>query len=76
MINYNELRNGQKFYGNGYKKGYEDAKKEFERPKGKWIKDDNGLIGCSHCRIVWLRGMTDFCPNCGADMREEIDNEC
>ena len=32
MTNYNELRDGQEFYGNGYKKGYEDAKKEFERP--------------------------------------------
>lgn len=38
MINYNELRDGQAFYSNGYKKGYEDAKKEFERAKGKWIE--------------------------------------
>lgn len=41
-----------------------------ERPQGEWIKDeDTGLIGCSHCHIVWLRGITAFCPNCGADMR-------
>lgn len=38
MTNYNELRDGQEFYGNGYKKGYEDAKQEFERAKGKWIE--------------------------------------
>ncbi len=30
MTNYNELRKGQEFFANGYKKGYEDAKKEFE----------------------------------------------
>jgi len=30
MTNYNDLRDGQEFYANGYKKGYEDAKKEFE----------------------------------------------
>ena len=32
MTNYNELRDGQEFFANGYKKGYEDAKKEFDRP--------------------------------------------
>ena len=36
MTNYNELRDGQEFYGNGYKKGYEDAKKEYARPQGDW----------------------------------------
>ena len=41
-----------------------------ERHHGEWIKDeDTGLIGCSCCHIVWLRGCTKFCPNCGADMR-------
>lgn len=38
MINYNELRDGQAFYSNGYKKGYEDAKKEYARPKSEWIE--------------------------------------
>lgn len=28
MTNYNDLRDGQAFYANGYKKGYEDAKKD------------------------------------------------
>lgn len=37
MINYNELRDGQEFYANGYKKGYEDAKNEFARLQGEWI---------------------------------------
>lgn len=26
MTGYNELRDGQEFYGNGYKQGYSDAK--------------------------------------------------
>ena len=30
MTNYNELRNGQEFYANGYKQGYEDAIKALE----------------------------------------------
>lgn len=47
-----------------------DAMLEALRPRGEWIKDnDTGLIGCSCCHIVWLRGNTKFCPNCGADMR-------
>ena len=37
------------------------------------IIKDNELIGCSHCHIVWLRGTTAFCPNCGADMRKETE---
>lgn len=30
MTNYNELRDGQEFYTNGYKKGYGDAIKALE----------------------------------------------
>ena len=45
-------------------------RKSLERPHGEWIKEeDTGLVGCSNCHIVWLRGITKFCPNCGADMR-------
>ena len=46
-----------------------------ERPKGKWITrtEDNGVnyrFYCSCCnREVLL--ITEFCPNCGADMRGE-----
>ena len=73
---YNEIRDGQEFYGNGYKKGYEDAKQEFERPKGTWekriIPAPNGKIirfYCSNCEKHNER-WSDFCPNCGADMRD------
>ena len=51
-----------------------------ERTKGKWIHDGydfphgNDWI---HCSICGKKGtnvpadLTNFCPNCGADMREE-----
>lgn len=41
-----------------------------ERTKGKWI-EDSGNIACSHCHIIWLYRKTNYCPNCGADMRGE-----
>lgn len=47
------------------------AIKALEGTQGVWIRDeDTGLIGCSHCHIVWLRGNTTaYCPNCGAKMK-------
>ena len=48
------------------------------RPNGNWIKihplqvDDEGAYMCSCCKVGdWsLKGTENFCPNCGADMRE------
>lgn len=45
-----------------------------ERKKGKW-KEDSGNIACSHCHTIWLYRRTDYCPNCGADMRKEGSND-
>lgn len=55
-----------------------EALREPERKKGKWIiyvismLDGEGCR-CSECGFegapYW-----DYCPNCGADMREESDN--
>lgn len=52
---------------------------ESERPRGDWIVDeDNDILRfmkCSNCGEVaeWLDGgsqfISNFCPNCGADMR-------
>ena len=53
-----------------------------ERKKGKWIEQDDSWDGvyyeCSACGEPWTlidgtpwdNGM-NFCPNCGADMRED-----
>lgn len=58
-----------------------------ERPKGKWISynwNDNGIarwgIKCDKCLKKYKYGGEiwedpNFCPNCGADMREENDEE-
>ena len=78
MINYNELRDGQEFYANGYKKGYEDAKNEFERPHGEWHGnnfDEHSCPLCGHAALYeeepdgYYEVQSNFCPNCGADMR-------
>lgn len=43
-----------------------------ERSKGKWINDGDCYI-CSECQSVygwWADSqVSNFCPNCGADMR-------
>ena len=52
----------------GHQVGYEMAKAKFERPHGKWL-EDSGNIACSQCHTIWLYRRTDYCPNCGADMR-------
>ena len=50
-----------------------------ERKRGKWIDDDkhnhkyHRCSICGHGRFNW--GKDNFCPNCGADMRERKDNE-
>ena len=50
-----------------------------ERKKGKWIiKDDTErfIAQCNCCRYIEdSRRIKNFCPNCGADMRGEQDDE-
>ena len=43
--------------------------------RGHWIKRGYACgeaeFECSHCHeIEWRANETDYCPNCGADMRE------
>lgn len=50
---------------------------ETKRKKGKWILIDTGFYvyaKCSQCgeTLNWRR---NFCPHCGADMREGGENE-
>ena len=47
-----------------------------ERPKGRWLRCENDLY-CSNCKrdAMIRKGLpfqswSNFCPNCGADMRE------
>ena len=49
-----------------------------ERKKGRWLDDqgkekyDGYCAECSACG-GWSEYITDFCPNCGADMRGESE---
>jgi len=56
------------------------------RPKGKWILNDvqygSTSFRCSACNDVTddvptccNKPLFNFCPACGADMREEADND-
>lgn len=41
--------------------------------RGEWVEDDYGFIHCSICGTEWdepEHPKTNFCPSCGADMRE------
>lgn len=61
----------------GYERGKEEA--EAERKRGKWINVNEGkwnvleVLKCSACGEIDNRMYrTDsYCPNCGADMRED-----
>lgn len=55
-----------------YNKGYADGRKEQEPKTGEWIEhfDESGKwYECDQCHTDW-GGAVNFCPNCGADMRE------
>jgi hypothetical protein len=47
-----------------------------ERPKGKWVEKPHvyGVAYCSLCDYELHTNDTNFCPNCGADMRGEQDD--
>ena len=57
---------------NLYLEGYKQGKKHFERPQGEWIR--TALYGktCYECDSCHLHFdiTTNFCPNCGANMRK------
>lgn len=67
-----------------WKLAYERGKAE-ERPQGEWIVDEDAFSKdfrkCSNCNedAEWLEGgcqfLPNFCPNCGAKMTKEAENE-
>ena len=58
----------------------EDAPIIEERKKGRWVDvtnysyDNYGFYKCSDCGHM-TRQRYNFCPRCGADMREEEDDQ-
>ena len=64
-------------YNRGFNDGYSQAKKEFKTPKGEWqpIGIASNDIKCSKCGcIAFNYHPTPFCPNCGADMRNNYND--
>lgn len=64
----------------GHQVGYEMAKAKYERPTGEWIEHYDNSDGftwltCSRCMCKAYEDDYNFCPNCGADMRKEAENE-
>lgn len=66
----------------GLQMGYEQARKDFERPQGKWARHDEWVggeyvggfyhVNCPEIEketALYSRWTTNFCPNCGAEMR-------
>lgn len=45
--------------------------------RGKWIKRGGGALGydCSYCGKSDISNHFDFCPHCGADMRDREDGD-
>ena len=54
------------FYQEAYQTGYEEGKNE--RPQGKWVIEHDWVhcFPCGHEQNY----PSNFCPNCGADMRK------
>lgn len=73
-VNKEELMKALAYDRNQYEKGYEDARKRFERPKGKWKCTKQGGIPisdmCTNCyyKTKWYKIKYNFCPECGAEM--------
>lgn len=51
---------------NVWEDGYECGKGE--RPQGEW-KSEGGFVFCNQCGISHGVHKTNFCPNCGANMK-------
>lgn len=61
---------------NEYMRGYEAAEREYKRPQGEWIDGYCNKCGASTPCDGWGRDReSNFCPNCGADMRKGGRNE-
>lgn len=60
-----------------WRKAYEQGKADAEpRKKGKWEYNSPVTMNCDQCGYViadWKWNESNFCANCGADMRGESE---
>lgn len=80
LIEAEELKhilNNSKYYGTKAGNAFADMITECEtikeRKKGKWIKRGK-IFQCPECEKFSIT-QDNYCPNCGADMREEKTDE-
>ena len=59
---------------NLYMRGYKAGRKDFEPPKGKWVKSKDGYTRCDKCGSRGSAIKARFCHHCGADMRGGVEN--
>lgn len=77
----NYLTSGNPIWGiDDVSKAFDMAIKALERQHGEWIEDEEQnhveiTFHCSECGYkAWgIEETTNFCPNCGADMRGDDD---
>ena len=78
-IDRNELIKALKYdreqYAKGYREGYEHGKEEILRVKGSWNYIQSSMPICPFCGASAHKHFRNFCPHCGADLREVITNE-
>lgn len=77
----NEHNKCSKEYAQGARDTLEVAKLFiFERPAGHWIEhydteDGFTWLTCSRCMFKAYEEDYNFCPNCGAEMGKEAEND-
>ena len=80
------LYSGTRFFPENHVKQFHEAYelamevlRKTERKKGKWIVtsefEDCRYVKCNQCKVTQVfyynKPLTNFCPNCGAEMTEE-----
>ena len=59
-----------------YLRGYYDAKADYEVKHGRWVSIGNTVMAKCSCGFFTDKWKTyHYCPNCGAKMDEECENE-
>lgn len=73
-----ELIKALQYDRNQYEKGYEDAKRQYDRGHGYWIEFWD-YLKCSNCNYEFTDNNDikrfNYCPNCGAQMDEEVEDD-